>query len=102
MTRTAKVTLHWIPSAADRPFQPPQNFTQPARFDHQDEKDWQGNAWSLTVHTEGDVDSEGRQSASVRFLMPNAPHDWLSVGKRFTIWSGRPLAEGVIKEILSD
>ena len=31
--------------------------------------------------------------------MPNAPHEWLSEGKRFTLFEGRlALAEGEIKQ----
>lgn len=99
MNRTAKVVLHWL--ERDRPFPRNQRFSRPARFDHQGQ-DWKQDAWNLTVVTEGNVDAAGRQSATVKFLVPNAPHDWLSVGKRFTLIEGElALAEGVVEQILA-
>jgi hypothetical protein len=101
MNRTAKVTLHWIETPSDRPFPRAQKFSRPARFDHQGEG-WKRDAWSLTVITEGAVDAEsGRQLATVEFLVPDAPHDWLSVGTHFTLFEGElALAEGVVEDIL--
>jgi hypothetical protein len=46
-------------------------------------------------------EGKGQQLATVKFLVDDAPHDWLSVGKRFTLHENVPLAEGVVEEILS-
>jgi hypothetical protein len=35
------------------------------------------------------------------FLVPDAPHDWLSLGRRFTLFEGElALAEGIVECIL--
>jgi hypothetical protein len=100
MNRTAKVTLYWIEKPLDRPFPRAQKFSRPARFDHQGE-DWKHDAWSLTVITEGAVDEENHETATANFLVPDAPHDWLSVGRHFTLFEGElALAECVVEEIL--
>jgi len=101
MTRTAKVLLHWLRSGPSNHSPRGQRFSLPARFDHQGE-DWTSNAWSLVVHVEGIPDAQGHQVATVRFLVPNAPHDWLSEGKRFTLFEGHlALAEGEIRQVLT-
>jgi hypothetical protein len=102
MNHTVKAALHWFELQSNRPFPRSQRFSRPARFEHQGE-DRKQNAWSLTVITEGDVDAQGRQSAEVKFLVPEAPHDWLSIGKRFTLFEGElALAEGIVEYILPD
>jgi hypothetical protein len=54
------------------------------------------------VNVEGVPDAQGHQVGTVRFLMPGAPHDWLSEGKRFTLFEGRlALAEGEIRQVLA-
>jgi hypothetical protein len=99
MTQTAKVLLHWLVSGPSNHSPRGQRFSLPARFDHQGE-DWLDDAWSLVVEVEGVPDAEGCQIATVRFLVPDAPHDWLSEGKRFTLFEGRlALAEGQIKQV---
>lgn len=102
MIRTAKAVLNWLVSGPSNESPRGRRFCLPARFDHQGE-DWTSNAWSLVVDVEGIPDSQSRQLATVKFLMPDAPHDWLSEGKRFTLFEGRlPLAEGEIKEVQAD
>ena len=59
------------------------------------------NAWSLVVDTEGVPDAKGQQLATARFLIDDAPHSWLIVGKTFTLYEGRlPLATGTVLERL--
>lgn len=102
MNRLAKVLLHWSVSAPSGESPREQRFSVPARFDHQGE-DWIRDAWSLVITTDGTPHASGEQFATARFLMPDAPHDWLSVGKQFTLFEGRmPIAQGVVKEIMSD
>jgi hypothetical protein len=73
----------------------PRSFTRPARFDHQSDEQWQTNAWSLLVDLDGQPDARDNQRGRAWFLMPNAPHDWLTEGAQFTILDGRiALAEG--------
>ena len=97
MTHTAKVLLQWLVSDPSNHSPRGQRFSRPARFDHQSE-DWTNNAWSLVVDLEGIPDAQGYQVGTVKFLLPNAPHDWLSEGKRFTFFEGRlALAHGQIK-----
>jgi hypothetical protein len=97
VTRTAKVFLHWLVSSPSNHSPRGQRFSLPARFDHQGD-DWTNDAWSLVVDVEGVPDALGNQIGTARFLVSSAPHDWLSEGKRFTLFEGRlPIAEGEIK-----
>lgn len=99
MTRKVTILLRWLVPSGE--IARCQKFSVPARFDHQGE-DWTSNAWSLTITTEGVPDAEGQQVGTARFLMPEAPHDWLSVGRRFTLFTSEPLAEGLVERVLSD
>ena len=101
MNRTVRVLLRWLVSepASQSPRGP--RFSTPARFDHQGEN-WTRDAWSLIITTAGTPDAKGQQFATARFLVPDAPHEWLSVGKRFTLFEGKPIAEGLVEEILAD
>jgi hypothetical protein len=72
----------------------------PARFDHQTEN-WLSNAWSLAIEVTGIQDAHGDLTGTARFLAPEAPHDWLSVGKKFTLFAGeRAIAAGEILEVI--
>jgi len=94
----AKVHLHWLASGLTNHSPCGQRLLLPARFDHQGE-DWTNDAWSLVVDVEGVPDAQGYQVGTARFLVPGAPHVWLSEGKRFTLFEGRlALAEGEIKQ----
>ena len=101
MNRKAKILLHWlvdIPPTGQSPRGV--SFSKPARFDHQDD-DWKNNAWSLVITTEGNPNKKGEQIAIARFLVTNAPDEWLVVGKRFTLFEGNlALAECLIEEIV--
>jgi hypothetical protein len=100
MNRTVKILLRWSMNLPTGRFQRGHSFSRPARFKDQGD-DWTQNAWSLVINTEGVPDAEGEQLANVKFLVADAPHDWLSIGKRFTLYEGSlALAEGVVKEIL--
>ena len=102
MNRTVKILLRWLVSAP--PGQSPRGrrFSRPARFENQGD-DWTQNAWSLVINSEGVPDAKGEQSATAKFLVADAPHDWLSAGKRFTLYEGKlALAEGVVEQILPD
>jgi hypothetical protein len=91
MTHTAKVRIHWL---AAPPVQA-QRIVRPARFDHQGE-DWKKDAWSLVVDTENAPDTQGYQVGTAKFLSPEAPHDWLTEGKRFTLFAEKAIAEGEV------
>jgi hypothetical protein len=95
MNRTVKVALRWLVNAPNGASPRGQQFSRPARFDHQGEG-WTGNAWSLVITAEGFPDVEGRQLATAKFLVSDAPNDWLSVGRRFILFEDVPLVEGVI------
>ena len=101
MNRIVKVVLHWLVNTPNGTSPRGQQFSRPARFDHQGE-DWIRNAWSLVITTEGSPDVTGRQLATAEFLMSEAPHDWLSVGRHFTLFEDVAIAEGVVEQVLSD
>jgi hypothetical protein len=97
MTYSAKIRLHWLVSGPPNGSSRGPRFSLPARFDHQGE-DWTNDAWSLVVNVDGAPDSQGYQIGTAKFLAPNAPQDWLSSGKQFTLFEGRlPVAKGEVK-----
>ena len=100
MSRRVRILLHWLvelPLNGQSPRGP--RFALPARFDHQGDE-WENDAWSVVIITEGKPDRKGEQIAVARFLVSDAPHDWLTVGKRFTLFEGKlALAEGVVRGI---
>ncbi len=74
-----------------------ERFATPARFEEQG-ADWTANAWSLVVVAQGPVQPDASQSVSVRFLMTDAPQEWLSSGCRFQLYEGHLLlADGVVE-----
>jgi len=73
MNRTVRVALHWLVDASNDGSPRSQQFSTAARFDHQGE-DWTTNAWSLVIKTEGAPDADGRQLATAKFLVSEAPH----------------------------
>ena len=100
---SAKVLLHWLNRPSDgspddhSPLE--EHFSRPARFDHQGD-DWTDDAWSLVVDVKGRPNTQGEQDGTARFLMPTAPQEWLSVGKKFTLFEGRtPVAKGEVKRV---
>lgn len=101
MNRKATVHLHWLVNTPAGHSPRGQRFARPARFEHQAE-DWINNAWSLAIQTDGIPDQSRQQEATVRFLAPDAPHDWLIIGARFTLYENVPIAEGIVKHIFLD
>ena len=99
MYRTVRVRLRWLITLPTGVLPRGTSFARPARFENQD-ADWKQNAWSLVIKADGVPDTTGQQSATARFLVDEAPHEWLSVGKRFTLYEDKALAEGVVEEIL--
>lgn len=96
MSSYAKVRLNWLVVAQPGKLPRGPEFSTPARFDHQGD-DWIRDAWSLIIDLQGTPDAQGRQDATARFVVPDAPHDWLAPGKRFTLFEGAlALAEGVV------
>jgi hypothetical protein len=97
MTHSATVRLRWLVTATSGELPRGRRFSTPARFEHQGD-DWIRDAWSLVIETQGLPDAQGQQFATANFLVPNAPHDWLTPGKRFTLFEGKlALAEGVVE-----
>ena len=92
-----KARLRWlIPLQKDGSSPGGGRVIRPAKFDHQSD-DWTRNAWSLVVESETRPDDLGVQDVRVHFLMPNAPSDWLTRGRKFTLQEGlMPLAEGEV------
>ena len=101
MMHSAKVLLHWLNRPSDRsPLG--EHFSRPARFEHQGD-DWTDDAWSLVVDVTGHPNIQGDQDGTVRFLTSTAPQEWLSVGKKFTLFEGRtPVAKGEVKRVSPD
>jgi hypothetical protein len=95
LSKISKVRLRWFTTP---PTRVPATFATPARFEHQGD-DWRDNAWSLVIETQEAPDADSQQEAVARFALPNAPHSWLSPGRRFTLFEGdAPMAEGVVEQ----
>lgn len=76
--------------------------TCPARFEHQ-RNEWTENSWSLKIETIGNADDSGLQNGVARFLMDNAPNEWLFVGQKFTLYQGYlAIADGLIESIIKE
>lgn len=79
------------------PYPRGERFATPARFERQGD-DWTANAWSLVVQASEPVLPDATQPVRVRFLMDDAPQEWLSSGSRFELYEGRLLlAEGLVE-----
>src|SRR6202158_4219302 len=99
MSRTAKVLLRWLVPTNELPRG--RQFSAPARFDHQGA--WRkSNAWSLVIQTEDESDSERQQSGTAWFLATEAPQAWLTSGRKFTLFTSKPIAEGVVERVMSN
>jgi hypothetical protein len=58
---------------------------------------WSRITSALTVEVDGQSDARGVQVVHVHFLMPSAPVEWLTSGRKFTLQEGRTqIAEGEI------
>src|ERR1700738_2101715 len=99
MSRTAKVLLRWLVPANELPRG--WQVSAPARFGHQGDG-WKSNAWSLVIKTEDESDSKRQQSGTAWFLATEALQAWLTTGRKFTLFTSKPIAEGVVERVLSD
>jgi hypothetical protein len=97
MTNAATARIQWLSPTEGGPARLPEvKFTSPARFEIQGD-DWFRELWSLAVEFLGPPDESRSQLATVRFLVEEAPHEWLAVGSRFEILEGlRVVAKGTI------
>jgi hypothetical protein len=88
--------LKWLKLAPDGSAPRPGKFSVPAKFDNQGD-DWRSNSWSLVVEHDRNSDARTPQKVEVHFLVDSAPVDWLTRGRRFTLYDGaEPLAEGEV------
>jgi hypothetical protein len=96
MKMKAVAQLKWLKLAPDGSAPRPGKFSVPAKFDLQGE-DWRSNSWSLVVEHNQSADAGALQKVEVRFLMDSAPVEWLTRGRKFTLYDGaEPLAEGEV------
>jgi hypothetical protein len=57
------------------------------------------DSWSLVISFDGEPNIELEQHVLIRFLSPNAPHDWLKPGRLFQLYEGnRLVAYGEVQE----
>ena len=98
MKREVRARLKWrvpIPPRSESPRGA--RFVVPARFEQQGD-DWIRNAWSLVVETMSPPDPSGTQAVQIRFLMEDAPIEWLAPGGKFSLFEGTLwLADGVVE-----
>lgn len=70
---------------------PPKKLARPAIFYNGGEDQLPYGKWSLVLEVEGDL------GYRVRFLVDEAPHEWLVPGAKFTVFDGPiPIASGLI------
>jgi hypothetical protein len=99
MKRTARVLLRWLVTDSELPRG--KRFSVSARFDRQGD-DWTSDAWSLVIEAEEKPDAKRQQAATAWFLADAAPKAWLAPGKKFTLFTLKPIAEGLVERVLSD
>jgi hypothetical protein len=89
MKIVASVT--WIPAeAGGREFPPAgPRYVTDARFREQSEADWLRESWSIVLEFISPLDEKNTQLANVRFLVPEAPIEWLYKSNRFSMYEGR-------------
>jgi hypothetical protein len=69
----------------------------PAHFDSHKEE------WSLVIVAEQIPDNNSRNQGLAWLLAEGAPHDWLSMGERFSVIEGtHVMAKGTVEEILTE
>jgi hypothetical protein len=98
MKLTARVLLRWLVPDSELPRG--KRLSVPARFDHQGD-DWTSDAWSLVIQTEEKADDKRQQAATAWFLADEAPQAWLAPGRKFTLFTSKPIAEGLVERVLS-
>jgi hypothetical protein len=96
--KAVSVRLDWrIPVLEGQLFPRGRRFVVPARLERQG-SNWTEDAWSLTIECTGPVTDAAEQRAEVSFLMPDAPHEWLTQGSRFALFEGGLLlADGIVE-----
>jgi hypothetical protein len=54
------------------------------------------------IEAEEKPDAKRQQAATAWFLADAAPKAWLAPGKKFTLFTSKPIAEGLVERVLSD
>lgn len=86
--KTARARLVWLAlSPLMKASNEPIMFSTVAKFDHQGE-DWKSDAWSVAINGQAPPEIGCPQIMNVRFLAEAAPHEWLSVGRKFELYGG--------------
>ncbi len=97
-TRRVNARLRWkVPLPPGGLSPRGRRFVVPVRFEEQGD-DWTKDAWSLAVEIKSPPERDGTQAAVVHFLMDEAPSEWLSLGRRFSLFEGSLwLADGTVE-----
>jgi hypothetical protein len=90
--------IRWIPAERGGRRQPPApagGYSTLSRFESDPRTS--GIDWSLVIVDAVPLGSDACVRATVRFLVPEAPHEWLRDGERFELLEGRKVvAKGVV------
>jgi hypothetical protein len=88
-----RASIHWLSEAeGGRKHLPTSlNYSTVARFPQQ--QDWPNNAWSVVVEF-GEPPKQD-DLAQVRFLVDDAPRDWLTSGASFELLEGKKVVARV-------
>ncbi len=100
MTKNVFAEIKWLSPIEGGRKQPPRGptYTTVARFEEQGDQ-WTKEAWSLVAEFLDEPDRFNCQRATVRFLVEEAPWEWLTQSSRFDLMEGdRVVARGVILE----
>ena len=101
MQKRARARIQWLSPEAGGRKRPPigpkgTKYSNVCHFEV-DPVDRYENAWSLVVQFEGPSCGELEIMATVWFLFPEAPHEFLQAGNRFELYEGyRLVATGEI------
>jgi hypothetical protein len=95
-----RADLRWLTQEQGGRFAPPlgPTYSSVARFSVQSDDEWMKEAWRVVVIFISEPDLERRHEVAIRFLVPEAPQDYLSPGSRFSLMEGmRAVAEGIVR-----
>lgn len=106
--RTRLAEIRWIPAEEGGRESPPAGVGEPpyapiVRLLDSDESEVDGTNWSLVVRKLEEGEDECEWLAEIAYLMPEAPHEALTTGRRFELHEGaRCVAVGRILGFAGD
>ena len=90
--KTVSVNVFWVPAAQGGRSDLPKGlqYSTVSKWPDQPDDDWLRAAWSIVLEFDRSPAEQGSpSSARARFLVDEAPQDWLQPGRKFELYEGR-------------